>query len=626
MYRTTTSDRSQDSVAPVQPFADAALPQTDFVGTGGSASTPASAPQESPLAKFSSRDQRYLDRSHPLLQTPVVLIAGDPHAVAKAIDSLSDADRRQVLSTKITRDNYQFPLDPSSAPISIVGGGQPHNVLSKVMFSFLEYRTGGYHGLSLYDLLRGLQVNPNGVIINVEAPENILPVQEAIRAHFPLCPVSSILVSTNKQGNDDSIIEGSFSLQDALERLSQARRVYIQPESDSDEAREVSAAHLTNALQRARETALEAANQQSAALRTPRILRGENGLIPTEVMEVLDSRLIPEARGLGIHLVLKGGCAIAAFLDGSGRAVSPDVDYTVFIRHEDFNALIELTQAFTHNREVKIQAQPGAQFSHRSTKISGLYQQENGTEVELDAVPVRRVVREMPSQSGGFVFEFKYDAVSHQHRRTVILPSGQVLSVVPPELALVEKLTAARGMEQGKFDLFDSAGLLATFKLDTDLVGRYILRQRFKESLDTPLACEPLQLAGLGQRLQELGVEDPKLKGLVVERTLRAIQAGAAEPTEIRQFLTPTRIKQLMLADALLDGMNKVRSLIDADDSLPEKYRIKFRWGEGRLHEGLGQLETFIYAITVSDTLDSSNYVRRTPKSSRQSNFFDSIT
>ena len=215
----------------------------------------------------------------------------------------------------------------------------------------------------------------------------------------------------------------------------------------------------------------------------PRVVQYGNRFIPDSVLDVLENTLVPAfnktANGKAApRWSLKGGLAVAFYLPES-RPVSPDIDFAVRSGNNAERFLGKVITDILQDETKFTEASPKPVYHDR--KFYGeVMSKAFGQKVELDALTATRI---QPDERS-FCYKFDLDTYMEFHRRAVKLPNGSTVDLCPPEQIVFEKLIAGRGLELNKFDLFDSAGLMATVPMQPTLFRRIIELQGFDPEID----------------------------------------------------------------------------------------------------------------------------------------------
>jgi hypothetical protein len=452
-----------------------------------------------------------------------------------------------------------------------------------LVFSCLK--DGAPAHFDLRSVIKALRRGPEPVIIEIGDPRNVPFAIEALTSHIPLVPIAvSYTVSADDGAEADFVGK--------LEELYPVQRVQADASLQS----------LAESVFTMRDRVLLRSSSLAEEILTPANLRHEHPWIPPAVLRVLEDTLLPKAREHGIQPILTGGIAVAASMQDS-RPVSADIDFKTRHSRDKFPELVAFFE--TLGGEVEIQAHPHKEHSNKSTKISGWTLTGEGHEVDLDLVPVRRC------RDNGLVFEFKYDAFLHLYHMEATLPKGSKVAIVPVEVSVMEKLVAGRGAEEGKFDLFDVAGLLANRTVQFPLIQRIIERQRYKKEVDSTVLLEPVTAQNFSRRMQELHIEDPAILNSVAGRIVRDSLDEASS-----KFLTPDVLKRLSLTSLLLKNLRRIEDGVDSKlPHLPVQMSAADRWGRENVLAGVAALNKFVIFYLENVLGKQDVYVRRTTKS-----------
>jgi hypothetical protein len=323
----------------------------------------------------------------------------------------------------------------------------------------------------------------------------------------------------------------------------------------------------------------------------PRSLSGVSG-VPLEVVEVLEQVIapaLPESRVQDFSI--KGGLAVAIYIAPENveikagqpewlpfavrrfvpataiyRPVSPDIDWAIGTSPEEKDV---------HNSLVASISQQSVTFEDfwnkpifNSNKAHASIQTSNGHEVELDAIALSRV---RPAGSP-FCFEFPFDDYLAFRRRRVELSNGHHVSLVPPEMLILEKLIAGRDSTLGKFDLFDAMAVLCTQPIDLQVITHIVDSQQFTSDVDrSTVPEEPLCWSQVAQGLRASGIKNNKLLFALIDRCIVNYKGFAGVPTSgtaqgaeqthspkcvINFEWTPSTLKKMAFIDAALHSLD----------------------------------------------------------------------
>ena len=160
------------------------------------------------------------------------------------------------------------------------------------------------------------------------------------------------------------------------------------------------------------------------------------------------------------------------------RPVSPDIDWTCTSDHIGSNkhlAILALASeqvaTFTENLEKYRHITFGSKIGRGKMKLANAY-------VELDLIPICRFA---PDQSH-YMYEFGLE-VSQDQTRTPGAPFEGV-KLNSREVILCEKLGLGRGSDMNKFDIVDSALLLAIGPVSSSAITSVIAQQPHRDSFD----------------------------------------------------------------------------------------------------------------------------------------------
>lgn len=483
--------------------------------------------------------------------------------------------------------------------------GGDHFKLEDTLFSYTDFDNGSIAIINLQDLAESLLDGNCSPIITISDPRILPAVQEAIGSYMPLAPVAAFYLASSDEEltsihkGETEVFKSLFQVKDLSHYLSDPHGPVSKREGETNN--DFLMAEVSNHIQ----AAIARAQDHACEILRPIVLNSDHSYIPREVLQTLDRDVALKAKARSLDVVLKGGVAAAALLPVS-RPVSPDIDFTIPLRHSEFHKATDLME-FMGDHPVEVRAHPGRGFSQKSTKLSTSVITEDGVEVELDSVPVRRVTKY------GLCFEFKYDAVSHLYRRAAVTPAGNPIYIAPPELQLVEKLVAGRGSELGKFDLYDAAGLMTQCTIYLPLIQRIIERQRYKPEIDQALEKHTQGSAPLIDMLEELGINNPELLQFIEEGlTSRGDVPGSFE--FVSRGLSPDSLKRLGLINVLFNSLNRLEDLSRNDKS---DYGVA-KLGEEKVSTATTNMRQFLLWYVEKQLGRSDLFVRRTPKSFKQ--------
>lgn len=317
--------------------------------------------------------------------------------------------------------------------------------------------------------------------------------------------------------------------------------------------------------------------------------------IPPALVDVLDNHLALQADRMGFPVCIKGGLAVGIYLENS-RPVSLDIDFTAPQSGDLEKRLGDLLLAVT-GKECECKDAWNKKVYHVRGFGSSLISPKYGEDVELDALVLTRV---QPGNTG-FCYEFTFDSSDFYMRRTLTLPSGRTVFLVPPEQVIIEKLAAGRGPELGKFDLYDVAGLVATVPLDTVAFRKLLDFHFFNPALDRD-AQELLFADGvepdLRQALDLLGVKAADLIK-VAGRFQNDLSHGFSSRCG-SQPMTLDVLKRLVLVDRINASLNRILQELDHPWKVgDQEVTLASRFGRVEIERGVSALQSIIHAYAA---------------------------
>jgi len=254
--------------------------------------------------------------------------------------------------------------------------------------------------------------------------------------------------------------------------------------------------------------------------------------LPPAVEEAL-RRVGDIAKRDGAELFVKGGVACyfytSLFLGNEAshlrlRPVSADIDWTcqpgeISVRQH----LAIIGAASGHAVTCTEDRESFAHIVYGSKIARGSMTVRDGSKVELDLIPTCRFAPDATR----FMYEFGIEPSSDIARTPKLLIDGVRLN--SREIILTEKLGLGRGTDLGKFDIVDSALLLALGPIEPHSLTEILGQQRYSEAVDGPInrdvcrgalvtALEPLYggSGDLTERLDRLSMNDLKQLSLCV--------------------------------------------------------------------------------------------------------------
>jgi|GEM_PF-7087823 len=382
----------------------------------------------------------------------------------------------------------------------------------------------------------------------------------------------------------------------------------------------------------------------------PRELHDIPGL-PPGIIEVLDENLVPRFASHDVdHFAIKGGLAVAAYLNGSLtpsrecheeeskpktlvrkiwpsvqllRPVSADIDWAIPNFANEKLDHLNMVRAIT-GRDVSFQDHWNKSIFN-SNKLHAVVRASTGQEIELDAIALSRV---RPTDSP-FCFEFPLDEYLAFRSRPLTIAGNTAAALVPPEMLIVEKLLAGRGVELGKLDIFDAVALIATQSIDVHVIDHMINSQVFvdgmDQSSDLSVFDDPVS-SGTAWRdtLHETGIRHPEIVLAIINRFLAAPpladrtisqSEGLAESDVALDFQkTRDNLKRIALVDCLLRNLDVCLATI-ASDAPCELSSIVDSCGKELLTERLRTVRDYLLYLATFQIGRPDVYIRPEPLS-----------
>jgi energy-coupling factor transporter ATP-binding protein EcfA2 len=352
----------------------------------------------------------------------------------------------------------------------------------------------------------------------------------------------------------------------------------------------------------------------------PRVVQYGNRFIPDPVLDVLENTLVPAfnnaANGKSApRWSLKGGLAVAFYLPES-RPVSPDIDFAVRsgATAEKFlgNVITSILKEETKFTEASRKA------VYHDRKFYGEVMSKNfGQKVELDALTATRI---QPDERS-FCYKFDLDTYMEFHRRTVKLPKGSTVDLCPPEQIVFEKLIAGRGLELNKFDLFDSAGLMATVPMQPTLFRRIIELQAFDPDIDQAVVSA-LGASGTVSTEDALGaigiLKDDAVARIAIRKLpqLEVTSELPEMPSSARAF-TLTELKRVCMAQRAVASLDQIIASVDTKVQAGEEVTsISERFGREKVLEAVLTLKMQLLHYVDFEVGARDVFVRRDPNQS----------
>jgi hypothetical protein len=360
----------------------------------------------------------------------------------------------------------------------------------------------------------------------------------------------------------------------------------------------------------------EAAKVAGDMLR-PRVVAYGNRFIPDSVLDVLENVLVPAFQKMGDGKAaprwsLKGGLAVALYLPES-RPVSPDIDFAVRggVRAETF--LGEVIADILQQDAKFTEASPKPVYHDR--KFYGEVESKAfGQRVELDALTATRI---QPDE-GSFCYKFDIDTYIEFHRRSVQLPNGATVDLCPPEQIVFEKLIAGRGLELHKFDLFDSAGLMATLPMQPSIFRRIVELQNFDPEVDDAVVAALGASGSISteEALAALGISRDDAVARTTIRKLPTLEITSElpeMPSATRSF-TLTELKRVCMVQRAVASLDKIIASVDTKVTAGDEVTsISERFGRDKVLEAVKTLKMQLLHYVEFEVGARDVFVRRDP-------------
>ena len=352
----------------------------------------------------------------------------------------------------------------------------------------------------------------------------------------------------------------------------------------------------------------------------PRVVQYGNRFIPDSVLDVLENTLVPAfnktANGKAApRWSLKGGLAVAFYLPES-RPVSPDIDFAVRSGNNAERFLGKVITDILQDETKFTEASPKPVYHDR--KFYGeVMSKAFGQKVELDALTATRI---QPDERS-FCYKFDLDTYMEFHRRAVKLPNGSTVDLCPPEQIVFEKLIAGRGLELNKFDLFDSAGLMATVPMQPTLFRRIIELQGFDPEIDQAVvsALGASGTISTEDALTALGISKDDAVGRIAVRKLPQLEVTSElpeMPSPARAF-TLTELKKVCMAQRAVASLDKIIASVDTKVQAGEEVTsISERFGREKVLEAVHTLKMQLLHYVEFEVGARDIFVRRDPNQS----------
>lgn len=346
-----------------------------------------------------------------------------------------------------------------------------------------------------------------------------------------------------------------------------------------------------------------------------RVVEYGNRFIPDSVLDVLENTLVPAFNKMADGKAaprwsLKGGLAVAFYLPES-RPVSPDIDFAVRGGDAAEQFLGSVITDILKDETKFTEASPKPVYHDR--KFYGeVMSKAFGQKVELDALTATRI---QPDERS-FCYKFDLDTYMEFHRRSVKLPNGSTVDLCPPEQIVFEKLIAGRGIELNKFDLFDSAGLMATLPMQPTIFRRIIELQSFDPEIDQAVvaALGASGTVSTEQALAALGISKDDPVGRIAVRKLPGLEVTSElpeMPSPTRAF-TLTELKKVCMAQRAVASLDRIVSSIDMKvQAGEEETSISRRFGREKVLEAVKTLKMQLLHYVEFEVGARDVFVRR---------------
>jgi hypothetical protein len=352
----------------------------------------------------------------------------------------------------------------------------------------------------------------------------------------------------------------------------------------------------------------------------PRVVQYGNRFIPDSVLDVLENTLVPAFNKMADGKAaprwsLKGGLAVAFYLPES-RPVSPDIDFAVRSGDTAEKFLGKVITDILKEETKFTEASPKPVYHDR--KFYGeVMSKAYGQKVELDALTATRI---QPDERS-FCYKFDLDTYMEFHRRTVNLPNGSTVDLCPPEQIVFEKLIAGRGLELHKFDLFDSAGLMATVPMQPTIFRRIIELQGFDPEIDQAVvsALGASGTVSTEEALAALGISKDDAVARIAIRKLPQLEVTSElpeMPSPARAF-TLTELKKVCMAQRAVASLDKIIASVDTKVQAGEEVTsISERFGREKVLEAVQTLKMQLLHYVEFEVGARDVFVRRDPNQS----------
>ena len=238
--------------------------------------------------------------------------------------------------------------------------------------------------------------------------------------------------------------------------------------------------------------AIQEAKEQSAVLAKdvlrPRVFPAIRSPIRAVAMKLLQDTLVPRAQRFGIsEIYLTGEIGVAAYLAETSLIPVIPIDrvaFTVTSREDDTARIGDLLATIMLHSSGEARPALDDAYPHATTDLRGAAAIEwSDPNVTLEG---RMTTQIRPSESV-FCYELRCDHADQILARTVRLPDGSHIAVVPPEHLLFENLLLCRAPHRGDPASQRALGLLATQNIDPHVLHRLVFQQEIDGVIDA--AC-----------------------------------------------------------------------------------------------------------------------------------------
>lgn len=527
---------------------------------------------------------------------PVILLIGQPNSGKSFLMTMLAENGWQHADRYVARAARTDDL-PTDVPWN------PHDQKSPVNWPNVAFGHNPFDGTRWYvtrhDTLvsKATDSNNAGVFVQVGHPHDIPPLLESVRNVLPGTPVIPLRMYTPLEVIQERLLATRSPVEVAERLQTIGPRQMLDHEQLPHLVNGIGLLNLVNLsqaefeamgispqqLRPLKESGLletlvggevERAKTSAAQLATDILSERKLSLgmerVPDAVVHALQGGFLDRCREAGFEPIITSG--LAAVLYGSPRRCSLDVDFGARLTRSagaqmlsalnnttgDENSLVTFDSALSPT--LGIRAKTTVQATDETVDLDGL------------------VVTRFRTHANGFAFEFPIDDIDTYCRRTVRLPNGETLGLVPPEHVLFYKLLAARGPELGKFDRTDANGIIANAVLDPAMVHKLIATQVFRpvrgsERVDIPNLPEAMWervKAGTvsidSEVLSACGIEHPEVQD-GVRRYAKWIehQAPLMGIDDLgRQIMALTALKQAAMVSRLLETMDKIAGEADS--------------------------------------------------------------